>query len=497
MKTLVTHSKRFITPAALIAAAFVIATIALIFAFWSVSQTHRVETITVTRGSVSGAVETTGTVAATESVDLAFQRGGTIASIPVDVGSRVSAGQTLATLSNADLVAARDTARANLAVQQAKLADVEAGARPEELATARIAVAQAIQSAYIAADNAVHNTVDQFIGNPRTIQPTLVFSTTNAQISTNFLTERVSAESLLSAWHDTLPSVADAASSTDLVAQAQNAQDRLNTIGTLLDTASVVLTQAIPTNNVTAATIASYQVSVGAARSAVSTALSALNTAAGRLALDEAGSTSSQVAAQEAAVDAARASLDAAQVQLAQTVLSAPIGGTVVRQDGNVGEVVAVGQSFLSLNSDARFEIKALVSEVDMAKVKIGQNATVRLDAYPGETFAATVVAIDPAATIQNGASAYKVTVQFTDADPRIKAGLTANLSIDTGSAQDALVVPKSAIITQGAHTYVIKQNGDVRTLVPVTTGIEDAAGNVQILSGLNEGDQIAAFGNE
>ena len=494
MKGILSKAQTFLTPPVVIGSAFGLACLAILFVSIYASRTPSAQTVVVTRGSVTGAVETTGTVSATESIDLGFSRGGTIGTLPVSVGSQVATGQVLATLSNGDLVAARDGAQAALEAQQAKLADLQAGARPEELATARIAVEQAIESGYIAADDAVHNKVDQFINNPRTVQPTLTFLTTNQQITTDTLALRVSAESMLSSWHDTLPELSNVLD-TDLIADAKTARDHLDDVNALLDAAAASLTSAIPANTNSSAVLYGYQTNIAAARANVSAALATLNSAEGHLALDVAGATSDQVAAQEAAVAAAQASLDAANVDLAHSVIRAPIAVTIVRQDGNTGEVVAAGQSFISLNSNAHFEVKTLVSEVDMAKIKVGQTATVRLDAYPDSTFSATVVAIDPSATITSGVPAYKVTVQFTDADARIKAGLTANLSIDIGGANDTLVVPQSAIITQGTQTYVLVIKGSVRTLTPVVVGTIDNSGNAQIVSGISEGDRVAAFG--
>ena len=485
----------YLTPPNIISAAALIAAITVAGVFLYVNKTPADSTVTVVRGSLTEEVDATGMVKPTESVDLGFQRGGTIASIPVVVGSHVVPGQTLATLANSDLRAARSLAAANLAVAQAKLSSIQSGTRPEALATARAAVAQALEQGYLAADDALHNKVDQFITNPRSLQPQLEFLVSDSQLALGTLASRVLMEGKFSSLQNTLVS-GDVSSETDLVARAGEAEQDLIALQVYLNTVTDLLTKAIPSNNIPMATILTYEQNVAVGRTEVSQALSALNAAQGQLSLDEAGATAQDIEGGKAAVDAAQAALDAANAQLSQTAIAAPIGGVVVRQDGNAGEVVSPGQSFLSLNSDARFEIEAYVSEADVAKITKGIPATVRLDAYPNDSFDAAIVAVDPAATMQNGVPSYKVTAQFTGNDARIKAGLTANLSIAAGKADNALLIPSSALITRGTDIYVMKINqSGAQELTPVTTGIGNSAGQTQVLSGLSEGDRIVSFG--
>lgn len=494
MRSLFRTLRPYLTPSYIISAAAVIAAVAVLITYAMLFRKPQATFATVMRGDIAQEVDATGSVTPTETVDLGFQRGGTIQSIDTDVGRTVAAGQTLATLSSADLVAQLHLAQSNLAAQQAKLDELTAGTRPEELATSRNAVAQAINSSYIAADSAVHDTVDQFVSNPKTPTPTLTFTTTNSSLVQPFLAQRVEMEATVAAL-DSLTTSGDASSETGLVTQAQQATQDLLAVQSFLDAASTLLSAAISSQNVSAATLQSYESAVAAARSSVSTALSALTAAQGKLSLEEAGSTSQDIEAQQAAVAGAQAQIDSINAELAQAIVRAPINGTVTRQDGHEGQVVSQGQAFISLISNARFEIQAQVSEADIGKIAVGNPVIVRLDAYPNDTFDAAIVSVDPAATMQSGAPSYKVTAQFTVDDAHIKSGLTANLAIETGKAESALEVPQSAVIIQGSQTFVLKQGGSGQTLVPVQVGIE-GGGMAQILGGLAAGDRVASFGN-
>jgi multidrug efflux pump subunit AcrA (membrane-fusion protein) len=92
------------------------------------------ERITVTRGDVEQVVSVTGRLKAVQDVELAFQNSGRIASVGVQVGTRVRAGQLLASLDTAELYAQLRDAQASVLAQQAKLEELQSGARPEDLA---------------------------------------------------------------------------------------------------------------------------------------------------------------------------------------------------------------------------------------------------------------------------------------------------------------------------------------------------------------------------
>lgn len=458
----------------------------------------------VTTGSVREEVDVSGTVKAAQNADLSFQTTGQVAVISVAVGDHVSAGQKLITLSNATQAAAVALAQANLETQQAKLAALLAGTRPEQLAIdetaaqqARAALDDAIQSAYIMADDAVHAKADQSFSNPRVAAAQLVPLIPDATLASHVEAERVALEPVLGAMQNLI------ASSGDLEQRVVQVQSDLNTISTFLDDLSTALFKALPDSTTPAATLTGYQTSVDAGRIEISEALTALTsadtayrTAAGTLALAQAGATQDAINAQQASVDAARASLAVAQAAADQTYLVAPIAGTVAQQNADLGETVTPGMPLVSLVSDGRYQADMQVSEIDVGKIKVGDPVEVTFDAYSGAMFSATVTTVPPAATVVDNASSYTVTVTFDQNDPRIKPGLSANVRIITASKQDALLAPTSAIIIDSAQTFVyLKRDGAV-VKTPVTIGIESATGMIEVTSGLVAGDSVLTFGS-
>jgi RND family efflux transporter MFP subunit len=179
-----------------------------------------------------------------------------------------------------------------------------------------------------------------------------------------------------------------------------------------------------------------------------------------------------------------------------QDVIRAPIGGVITKNDAHVGGTAAPGVVLISMNSTARFQVEAYVSEADFAKIAVGDEVSVFLDAYQNApAFRAHVTAIDPAATIQNGVASYKVTAQFDTDDAQIKAGLTANLHIISAKKDSVLRVPTSALITKGGIVYVLRKGAKDDELANVKVGITGDDGYTEIQSGLSSGDQVRSFG--
>ena len=210
------------------------------------------------------------------------------------------------------------------------------------------------------------------------------------------------------------------------------------------------------------------------------------------LALIKSGSTAQDVNVQLASIKAAQADLDNAQALLAKTKVVAPFDGIVTKMDTKVGEIVSPATSEISMMSNGAFQIESYVPEINIAAIALNDHAKITLDAY-GEnvTFAATVMSIDPAETVRDGVSTYKIKLQFDQNDPRVKSGMTANVIITTSEIPNAITVPQGIIVLKSGQKFVtVKKNGS-NIDVPVTTGGVSSLGQINVTSGLNEGDIV------
>ena len=477
-------------------------------AVWYFSSVSASGTFTpVVLAPLTEEVDVSGTVQGVETTDLSFQIPGQVSWIPVAVGDTVGVGQALVALSGSAQAAALQGAEANLETASASLASLQAGTRPEQLSIDRNAVTQdqaslrdSIRSSFVAADSAVHATADQFFTNSRNSNAELTFIIPDSALTNTVVQERIALEPIVTAWGAQV-SGASFAESDPTAFAAQAEQNLIQTTAFLTDVASA-LTKTQPSAALSAATIVGYETSIAAARASVSGAWSsltaaetALTGAEGTLTLAMAGPTPQAVAIAHAQVDAAQAQVDAAKVASNETVLVAPIAGMVTAQNAHLGQTVTPGVPVVSLIGLNAFEAKVPVSENDIGKVKVGDTVTATFDEYPGESFPATVTAVDPAATMANGVASYFITVSFTTADPRVRSGLTAHVSIITASLPDTLVIPASAVISDHGTEFVYLKGANGTTKTPVTIGIESAAGMIQILSGLSAGQQVLTFG--
>ncbi len=512
-------------------------------------------------GNIQEEVKSSGLVKAADDVNLVFERSGKIAQINVKVGDKVIAGQVLASLSSADLAAQLAQARAAYDAQLVKLQELKNGARSEDLNVSQTQVdsankslidaqsnldnvktkaaldvsnlygksQDALNDAYAKAFDAVDIKVINLFSNPNSDSPQFIVPISTSQTATSDLSwQIIPAQKDLDDFKNQIDNLGSEPAAIDM-ALADNLK-RLDNTKSFLKKISLALNDAIVSGNFSQATINAYKSSTNAALSEVNVAAGAINSqiqalasqktlntnlitqatnqvnaanngltlATSQLNLKKAGASKEQLGAQQAYVDQAQASVDSAAAQLAKAVLVSPINGTVSAQNGHAGELTPSALPIVSLLSDAKFQIDTQVAEKDIAKIKIGQTANVVLDAYGnGQEFPLTVIAIDPASTLVDGSSVYKVTLEFNAQGAEIKQGLTANIKFLTNNQQNVLTIPASALVKDGLKTYVIVDNktaaGEKRA---VEVGISSSDGLVEIKSGLNQSDRVAIFGN-
>lgn len=480
-------------------------------------------TMTVEPATFTQSISISGTVQAAQNVDLGFAQSGRVSAVYANVGDRVSTGEVIAEVENGDLRAAVAQKQAALDAANAELASLQSGTRPEtiaitqtqitndqaSIAQAQQAVVNALESAYTASDDAIHNKADQLFSNPKTYDPTLAFTTSSSQLQSVLINERVAVEPVLASWQSDLAALST--TTAGLSSAEAEAKSDLAQVSQLLSDANAALNAGVPSQTTSQTTLAGYISTVATARTNVNAAQSTLTSAATsletaksslaedqkNLALEQAGSTPEDISGQEAQVAAAQADLENAQALLQKTIVTAPFSGTVTRMDAKVGEVVSPSDPQISMISNGPFQIVAYVPEVEISGLSIGDEATTTLDAYGQSTyFGAKVIAIDPAETVVNGVSTYKTTLQFDAADPRIKSGMTATVDITTESVQNALAIPQGAIFPKGGQQMVQIVRGGKAVDVAVTTGGQSSLGDVQVTSGLQSGDVVVLSPN-
>ncbi len=392
-----------------------------------------------------------------------------------------------------------------------------------------------LNSAYFYADDAINRQITDIFSSASSDNPDLSFLTSDSQARIDCRTKRVEVGKDLKEFK----SLVDSFPLDDQFVLDQyldQGEKYLIDLRIFLNRVNDALNSAI---DVSSATLSTYKTGINTARTNVNTTLANINTqkqtilsqkvtnqnnivaaensvieaeslltlAEDELILKKLGATEEQIKVQEAAVTQAQANVEAQkakirqiqaekqslQTQIEKTVLMAPFSGIIVEQKAKVGEIILANTPVVSIISQDNFEIKANVPEADIAKIKINNLANITLDAYSrSEIFLAEVVSINPVEKMIEGLATYEVKLHFLEQDSRIKSGMTADINIITAEQKNVLTIPSRAVIQEKQKKYVQILNplGEVEK-IEVETGLKGITGQIEIISGLNEGEQV------
>ena len=200
-----------------------------------------------------------------------------------------------------------------------------------------------------------------------------------------------------------------------------------------------------------------------------------------------------QYRAGEARVKQIKAEFDVASNQAGYSVLRASQDGLIARRLGEVGQVVAAGQTVFTLAADGEREVLISVPEHALERFRIGQEVSIELWSQPDKQFPGRIRELSPAADAQSRTFAARVT--FSDPKVRAEVGQSARVSI-TADGEVPLSVPLSALSAEKGTPFVWvidpRESKVVRT--PVRVGAYGQE-RVSILEGLKEGDWVVAAG--
>jgi len=285
------------------------------------------------------------------------------------------------------------------------------------------------------------------------------------------------------AYRDTV-SVAD---KTSLNTQRSNINTALTNV--IDDQQTISSTKLTNESNINTA-----QSSFDTAQNAVATAEGNLKSAQNKLAQIKAPPREEDVALYQAQLDQAEASLTRAEKQLAKASLISPCEGVITDITKKEGETVNATEFIVSIICKGKFQIEVDIPEADIEKVSLQDLAEISLDAFPEEVFSGKAVKINPAETIIQGVVYYKVTVGFDEADERIKSGMTTDVDIITEIRENAIHIPQRAVLTKNGKKIVRVLNSEKIVEVEVKVDIRGGEGEIEILSGLKEGDKVITF---
>ena len=406
----------------------------------------RAQTATVTRGKLTATVSAAGNVSTPTSTSLSFQTSGKVSKVNVIVGDPVKKGQLLMQLDTIDLDLALKSAQISFSNAQISFDSTKANLQ-FSLRTAQDNLANS-QSALETAKAKAAQNPNQLIAAKASLDKATI-ALQKAQSDYNAV-----------AWRPDI----------GMMSQAQ-----------ALQSATIDYNTALANYNVSASNIANDN-SVKQAQLQLDQSQISLEQAQKNL------DTSTRTA--QGQLDAAQNSLDIAKRNLDKANIYAPYDGVISAVNFNPNDTVGTGAALVIVDTN-QLQVKLTIAEVDVAKIKGGQTAQMTLDALPGQTYAAKVLAVSPVGTVTQGVVNYPVVVTLTNSDGQVKPGMTANLAITVEERNDVLLVPLRAVRTTGNQKTVTVDYRGQTIAVPVQTGLTNDT-SVEILAGqLKEGDVI------
>jgi HlyD family secretion protein len=196
------------------------------------------------------------------------------------------------------------------------------------------------------------------------------------------------------------------------------------------------------------------------------------------------------IEAQQAQVNSLQQQLALRQQAYANLTITAPISGEITAINVLPGDAVSQGTTVITMLDPNSLEAQVAVDELDISKVKVGQDAQITVNALPGKTYAGKVVFIAPTAVVSNGVSTYQVDISLPNR-PELLTGMSVQAAIEVANVADATRVPAEAVQNvNGRYFVMVPTAAGGERPQPVQVGV---VGDVwtQIVSGLQPGDTI------
>jgi HlyD family secretion protein len=451
-------------------------------------HTSSYQFVTVERRSISETVSITGNTTPAQSVALAFGSSGIISAIHSELGAKVQSGQLLAELNMNNLTAEFHQAQATVDQQQARLKELQSSLQPTDASLAFIIT---MRNAYLQIENSILKYADTIFSNGTSVNPIIKIRTQSQNEEKSIETERIIVGEKLKKWKEALSGLSSTSDNKVINNAGEMGNDTIFFATSFLDHLGTIVGNLNPENS------GLTQDQIDATRAVINTAAQTSSTgaAAEQNAYNTWTSAPQSIEAQMAAIKAAEASVESAQAKIQNAQIVAPISGTITQFDAKAGQLASLGISLVSIISDSGYEVDAGVSETDIGKISINDTATMTIDAFQNETFEGSVFYIAPSETNVQGVISYQVKISFNKVDSRLKSGLTANIDIQTRHKDNVLTLPQYAILQNDEGTFVETLENNIIKQNPVTLGISDQKGNVEIISGVTEGEQVLNIG--
>ena len=216
--------------------------------------------------------------------------------------------------------------------------------------------------------------------------------------------------------------------------------------------------------------------------------LAAAEVRSARKQLDTTAATGSDRALALANVAGAQASAQAARARTGYAAIKAPVAGTLIARNVEVGDVVQPGKVLMTLSPQGSTQLVVAIDEKNLALLALGQSALASADAYPTQRFATRVVYINPGVNATTGAVEVKFDVAAAPAV--LRQDMTVSVDVEVARRSQALIVTLAAVHDADTTPWVLRLEGRHAVRAVVQLGLR-SGGVAEVLGGLSEGDTV------
>jgi HlyD family secretion protein len=468
-------------------------------------------TTVATAQDLTDRITASGNVIPFQTANISPKTAGRVARLFVEQGDRVTQGQKIAQMENAELQAGFAQAQANVQQAQANLNKAKNGSRPEEIVQAKAKLDRAQANLNKAKNGNRPEETAQ-------VQAKLAQAQANLNLSRSIAPQQIE------------QATAQVASATAKLRLAQANVDRYRSLKAAGAIAQEKLDQSIADYQTARANLLDAQQKRQQARNSSQSEIvqrqAAVTEAQQALKASQLGSRSEDVASLVAQVEqdqsayqqakngsrpediaqftaalaVANAQLDSARSQFTDSTVVAPFAGLITQRYASIGAFVtpttsaststsATSTSIVALAKD--MEIKAKVPEVDIGKIKVGQKVEITADAFSDKPFQGTVRLVAPEAVVEQNVTSFEVRIALDTGKEVLKSGMNVNAIFSGKRTNNALTVPTVAISSKRGQTgvYIPGENNEpIFKPLKVGASVRD---KVQVLEGLKSGDRV------
>ncbi len=513
MKNFIDKIKSYVLKHKIISAVILIVIISIgYFGYRKLTSTSgdtRYITAKVSKGTIIASVSGTGQVSDINQIDLKPKISGDVVYLSVKNGQKVAAGAMLLGLDTKDAQKAVRDAQANLDSANLALAKVKIQDSNENISTS-------LAKAYDDGFNTVTNTFFDLNSILKGIDNLLaqnslsdnVIRSNGGSPSTyrdNAETAYFKAKSAFDQNNIDYRKLSNSSPKTDIENIIKETYDTTKLLANAIkSTSDFVDFMAKDSSN--SSTFTSYQTTLSTYTNTNNGHISDLLTATTSINnnKDSSQNSSLDIESAQLSVQQKENALQDAKDNLSDYSVRAPFAGTITNFNIKKSDSITPSTVVGTLITTQQLALVSL-NEVDVAKIKIGQKATLTFDAIPDLTISGVVSEIDSIGTVAQGVVTYDIKINFDTQDDRVKPGMSVSAAIITDIKQDVLTVPNSAVKSTNGQSYVESFGaplppptdgllGSISKIppnkIPVEVGLTNDS-ETEIISGINEGDEI------